>query len=228
VIRVLLAAGVVAALMIAGPMAWRSIHIAYWLHRCGYYAMPAGTVAFETDPLKVRGLLASTPQYRPTEMGDPNPGRPVASWQPNELVALGNLIDTPNAKLGVPFWEFPPIVFLGELKSPSGISRLVVIRFDAYTTFNGPPYAAYVFTTTIIHPGWAWIIPQHPTYDLQIPDDGRIIQHGQDPNIHRLFFGTHNPADAARFEVGYQTDTGSGSFTVRLSDDGEKLLLGDK
>ena len=220
-IQAMFFAVVVGVLVISVPWAWRSVRIAYWLHRCSAYSRPPGSIAFETDPTRVRALLGSDPQYRPNEDGDPSPGRAVASWQPAELVALGNLIDTPNLKLGVPFWEFPPVAFLGELKSRSGVHRLVLMCFEGYVSYFD--HNAYKFKVTIFHPGWPGSIRGHPTYEVEIQDDGRSIGHGNDPEIRQLCFGTRDPADPSKFGIAYETDSGRGSIYFGLSDDGEAV-----
>jgi len=146
-------------------------------------------------------------------------------------VTLGNLIDKPNPALGVPFWEFPPIVFLGQLRSAEGTQQLVAVRYSGYTVFtdhlSSLTEQAYVFVTTVINPSRPWSQESQSTvtYQIKIPDDGHTIVHGQDTQIHRLFFGTIDPKGPSRFTIRYETDTSSGSLVGHFDQTGQRITF---
>jgi len=52
------------------PTAWRFARIAWWEHACSVYSVPAGLIAFETDPARAKQLLATDHQYSFTEDGN--------------------------------------------------------------------------------------------------------------------------------------------------------------
>lgn len=129
------------------------MHRARWLYasrQCAAHHMPGPVDLIVTDPVRAQQLIAAGTDYVPrcSWLGSPTPGTPVAIYSPPAWRALER-IDGRCQWIRSPFWT-EPIAFLGSLRRPDGVSRLVVVR-GAST--NGYDLLCDVQVLVLPHPG---------------------------------------------------------------------------
>jgi hypothetical protein len=100
----------------------------YWSHRCASHQMPTGVKLLVSDPQRVQQLLTNDPDYTPPVSGAwPPTTRPGAAvyvplaWR--KFAAMDGRSATLNGPVGS-----RAIAFMGSLRRPDGVSRLVVVQ----------------------------------------------------------------------------------------------------
>jgi hypothetical protein len=184
-----------------GPRGWHHAQLLYWQRQCMSYIRSNDTPSWEADVTRAAALITANPDYVAAPTGW---GPPMATHLPKclrDYERLGGLAASSNLQ---------PILFVHEMRSPSGHRRLVVVSgtVDAFLS-------AFVYA-----PAGAWSAPRkvgqgsyaNPTMNMtgfHIPVSP--YQNGQP-----------DPADPSRFTIPMIYQRGSpayGAIEGRLTDD---------
>jgi hypothetical protein len=216
-----------AVLMLAGflgALAWhRTILLfearrAYYQHRCLRYTAPPDQIVYDEDEnrpsplLNAPGYIGVAPVIR-LKVNGPL-ARTIAMRPAPPLADFTSLY---------PKYSFPgATLFLHELRSKSGLRRLVVVT--RVPQIQVPFLYALGLTADVFEPS-GWRTPPVPIPELPIAYSW--LSDMKDPPTKglRFYAGQPDPADPAHFTIRYDLLGGSGTIDGRLTDDGKRIAL---
>jgi hypothetical protein len=179
-----------------GPGAYRRASVLYWQRQCMRYTAPGEWVAYESDPVAGAALRSADPHYQ---------FAPLAG-RPRKPMATGYLPECwtrfVQANPGFPTAS-GPILFLHELRTPSGRSRLVAVA-GAFDPLTLPQFInGYDVGGEVIEPA-TWTTPsQNRTGGMFI---SVLTDLRPEPPHLRVYAGQPDPADPSHFTIRYEVE----------------------
>ncbi len=191
----------------------RQIAMLYAQWQCLRYTAPPDQVVYEEDP-QAAHKLATLPGYVFNPVPSPSmgvPGPPYTSFAPkcweNFAAASG---------LG----GGPRVVFLHELRSKTGIRRLVQVERGIPSLPFPQPLGLWC---TLIEPAGLRSSPRQAGFDVVIYSGPGTAALPTSPL--RLYAGQPDPADAAHFTINYAINNIPGILDGRMNDDGTRIEI---
>lgn len=184
-----------------GPVAWQQMQILYWQRQCMNYTAPPEMVVYDENADAVKNLpLLPGYSLRPgaNPSGKMNPPQPAAIFHPAVLDHfLESIYGAPAQRGGV--------IFLGELKTPAGESRMVAIEYGDFAGmfydlfWDGVNYQVLSFRSAdLLHKPVMRDIASHTDIAMT-----RNFAFKRGWSV-RIFAGQRDPADPSHFTFRYQ------------------------
>lgn len=198
--RFVLFGGLIVATYIWGPVFWHHAQMLYWQRQCLDFDGLAGQMVYDN------GLSGG--QVIP----------PPACWA--EFVDSAAQVGP--ALSGLP--QFGSLVFVGQLKTPSGDPRLVAIAFTHQLNWWAPgqlgPDLSY--QTWVLKPGSLLSPPQSISQSDAADKD--VLLSVTVPPAPQFYFGQVNPADPSHATIRLQAWGQEDTVDVRIDDAGQLTL----
>lgn len=207
--RLLLLAGLIFAGWRWGPPVWQKAMLLYWQRRCMAYSAPPDTVVYEANRSSAQALLQQR-EYISAEIIHeesilhigPQTIPTIAAHRPAAWDAMidRGILQLRSRSSGSP--KGAAICFLGELKTPSGESRLVIVESLTFRT-HAPGMEEVSFSAYTLSPATVF---QSTGKAIKSPGSSGLRTDGSDrPQNARIFAGQRDPNDPSRFTIRYQT-----------------------
>jgi hypothetical protein len=180
-----------------GPGVYQRGSLLYWQRQCLRYAAPAERVVYETDPAAGAALRSADRHYMLLKpRWGPMPAPLPTGLVPDCWTRFG------NASPGFPT-ATGPVLFLHELRTPTGQRRLVAIT-GAFQPSELPQFiSGYDAEAQMIEPGTWKVLPRNRTGGVAIS----VLSGPQPKPPHvRIFAGQSDPADPSHFTIRYELD----------------------
>lgn len=207
-IRFLLLAGLIFAGWRWGPPAWRQATLLHWQRQCLNYSPPPDMVIYEADPAAAKALLRR-PGYSPVDAvrTDSSTNRKptaianIAAYRPEPWDALlqRGVFAMRQFNSGRP--QMTAICFMGELQTPAGERRLVVVECAAWWQVPQPGLESAALTTYSFTPAGAFGALTNLVDSRGFMGLGGL---NHVPSDVRVFAGQRDPNDPSRFTIRYQ------------------------
>jgi hypothetical protein len=180
-----------------GPGAYRRASLLYWQRQCLRYAAPGERVIYESDPGAGAALRAADRHYQLV----------TPRWVSKLVTSATGHVPDCWTRFGGAGPGFPtatgPVLFLHELRTPSGQRRLVAIT-AAFPPNELPKFiSGYDVEAQIIEPGTWKLAPQNQTGGIPLSVLSGIPP--TPPHV-RVLAGQPDPADPSHFTVRFEVD----------------------
>jgi hypothetical protein len=181
-----------------GPGAYRQASVLYWQRQCMRYTAPGEMVVYESDPNAGAVLQSADRHYQLAAAG---------SWGRSATrTATGYLPECWNRFSRVAPGFLPPtapVVFLHELRTPSGQRRLVSV-VATFEPSELPLFiSGYDVSATVIAPATWRMLPRNRTGGVALS----VLSGPQPKPPHvRVYAGQPDPADPSHFTIRYEVD----------------------
>lgn len=198
-IRIILLCAVVVTAYIWGPPAWHQTRMLYWQRQCMKFAAPVDQVVYDGEVISGRTIA------------------PPTCWA--EFVDSAAHVGPALASLP----NYGSLVFLGELKTPSGESRLVAVAFTSQVNWwlHGYLSPGMSYQVWVLKPGSAFSPPELISQNSTLSID--VASSNAQP-LPRFYFGQRDPADPSRFTVRYRVSGQEDVVDGRIDDTGQITL----
>lgn len=198
VMRAILAMAVMLSAWLWGPLAWRQIEMLYWQRMCRTIELPDDTLAFDSAQAAIR--------------------LPVQRYWAQYVRATA---EVGPALSGLPLHG--SLVFVGELKTPSGEPRIVAIALTSQRNWwlNGYLDPGINYQHWVLTPGTLIRPPQSIDQAIKTLSPADAL-----PPVGstRFFFGQRDSSDPSRFTLRYEVDGTRYTIDASLDDQGQLTL----
>ncbi len=221
VMGLLLGAGLLFAAWWFHAPVWEHAKLLYDQRQCMNYTAPPEQVVYDENNGTVSPLIGSA-GYQGVPAGVHYASRALPMFPPTVAVRPAPELGTYLATMDQPLAPPPATVFLHELRTKSGLVRLVaVLRWPIDT---GHILHKFGLEPVVINPAGFTSRPvvhwPPPVLWSQVP-----AHNPADTQDLRFYAGQPDPADAAHFTIKYDLRNGSGIIDGRLNEDGQTVSL---